>query len=174
MTEATIDKDALTLTVVSTFEEPLSENGPQVFVIGRPEDAALRAAVKIRGRLAGKTVAIRFLGTGRTVANGGAGDSSVLTAYGVFQGMRAAAQHAWGDTSLAGRTVGVAGVDHQRAEVRRVGDGVVRELLGDALVLAQLVIGGGVGVALGRRDAAHGPGARAHRDRSRPRSGDKM
>ena len=28
--------------------------------------------------------------TGRTVANGGAGDSSVLTAYGVFQGMRAA------------------------------------------------------------------------------------
>ena len=29
--------------------------------------------------------------TGRTVAHGGAGDSSVLTAYGVFQGMRAAA-----------------------------------------------------------------------------------
>ena len=28
--------------------------------------------------------------TGRTVANGGAGDSSVLTALGVFQGMRAA------------------------------------------------------------------------------------
>ena len=34
--------------------------------------------------------------TGRTVAHGGAGDSSVLTAYGVFQGMRAAAQHTWG------------------------------------------------------------------------------
>ena len=30
--------------------------------------------------------------TGRTVAHGGAGDSSVLTAYGVFQGMRAAAR----------------------------------------------------------------------------------
>ena len=30
--------------------------------------------------------------TGRTVAHGGAGDSSVLTAYGVFQGMRAAAE----------------------------------------------------------------------------------
>ena len=29
--------------------------------------------------------------TGRTVAHGGAGDSSVLTAYGVFEGMRAAA-----------------------------------------------------------------------------------
>ena len=34
--------------------------------------------------------------TGRTVAHGGAGDSSVLTAYGVFQGMRAAAEVAWG------------------------------------------------------------------------------
>ncbi len=48
--------------------------------------------------------------TGRTVAHGGAGDSSVLTAYGVYQGMRAAAAHAWGGVSLAGRTVGVAGV----------------------------------------------------------------
>jgi len=48
--------------------------------------------------------------TGRTIANGGAGDSSVLTALGVMHGMRAAAQHAWGDTSLRGRTVGVEGV----------------------------------------------------------------
>jgi len=48
--------------------------------------------------------------TGRTVAHGGAGDSSVLTAYGVFQGMRASAEHAWGEPTLAGRTVGVAGV----------------------------------------------------------------
>lgn len=48
--------------------------------------------------------------TGRTVAHGGAGDSSVLTAYGVFQGMRAAAQRLWGEPTLAGRTVGVAGV----------------------------------------------------------------
>ena len=51
----------------------------------------------------------RFV-TGRTVEHGGAGDSSVLTAWGVFQGMRASAQHVWGDTSLAGRRVGVAGV----------------------------------------------------------------
>lgn len=48
--------------------------------------------------------------TGRTVEHGGAGDSSVLTAFGVYQGMRASAQHVWGDTSLAGRRVGVAGV----------------------------------------------------------------
>ncbi len=48
--------------------------------------------------------------TGRTVEHGGAGDSSVLTAYGVFQGMRAAAERSWGSPSLAGRVVGVAGV----------------------------------------------------------------
>lgn len=48
--------------------------------------------------------------TGRTVDHGGAGDSSVLTAFGVYQGMRAAAQFTWGDTSLAGRRVGIAGV----------------------------------------------------------------
>ena len=40
----------------------------------------------------------------------GAGDSSVLTAYGVFQGMRACAAHMWGTPSLAGRTVGISGV----------------------------------------------------------------
>ena len=34
--------------------------------------------------------------TGRSEADGGAGDSSVLTAYGVFQGMRASAEHVWG------------------------------------------------------------------------------
>src|ERR687889_1314534 len=48
--------------------------------------------------------------TGRSPENGGAGDSSVLTAFGVFQGMRAAAQHLWGEPTLAGRTVAVAGV----------------------------------------------------------------
>jgi len=47
---------------------------------------------------------------GRSEAYGGCGDSSVLTAFGVFQGMRAAAQHAWGSPSLEGRTVAVAGV----------------------------------------------------------------
>ena len=51
--------------------------------------------------------------TGRTVAHGGAGDSSVLTAYGVFQGMRAAAEVAWGDP--------VAGRAHRRRRRRRQG-----------------------------------------------------
>jgi valine dehydrogenase (NAD+) len=48
--------------------------------------------------------------TGRSADNGGSGDSSVLTAWGVFQGMRACAEHRWGSPSLRGRRVGVAGV----------------------------------------------------------------
>ena len=68
--------------------------------------------------------------TGRTTAHGGAGDSSVLTAYGVFQGMRAAAHAAWGSDSLADRTVGVAGVG-------KVGRHLVGHLLEEG---AQVVI----------------------------------
>lgn len=48
--------------------------------------------------------------TGRSLDEGGAGDSSILTAWGVFQGMRASAEYRWGSSSLAGRTVGIAGV----------------------------------------------------------------
>ncbi|MEJ7707199.1 MAG: Glu/Leu/Phe/Val dehydrogenase dimerization domain-containing protein [Nocardioidaceae bacterium] len=62
--------------------------------------------------------------TGRTVEHGGAGDSSVLTAYGVFQGMRAAAEVAWGEPTLRGRRVGVAGIG-------KVGRNLVRHLLDD-------------------------------------------
>ena len=62
--------------------------------------------------------------TGRTVEHGGAGDSSVLTAYGVFQGMRAAAEASWGAPTLHGRTVGVSGVG-------KVGRHLVGHLLED-------------------------------------------
>lgn len=62
--------------------------------------------------------------TGRTVAHGGAGDSSVLTAFGTFQGMRAAAEQVWGAPTLEGRTVGVAGVG-------KVGRHLVRHLVED-------------------------------------------
>ncbi|MEV6928192.1 Glu/Leu/Phe/Val dehydrogenase dimerization domain-containing protein [Dactylosporangium sp. NPDC051485] len=65
----------------------------------------------------------RFV-TGRSESHGGAGDSSVLTAYGVFQGMRAAAEHRWGTPSLAGRRVGIAGLG-------KVGKHLTRHLLED-------------------------------------------
>ncbi|MFE9651772.1 Glu/Leu/Phe/Val dehydrogenase [Micromonospora sp. NPDC006431] len=62
--------------------------------------------------------------TGRSVEHGGAGDSSILTAWGVFQGMRAAAEHVWGAPTLAGRRVGVAGLG-------KVGKYLTGHLLGD-------------------------------------------
>jgi valine dehydrogenase (NAD+) len=51
----------------------------------------------------------RFV-TGRSPAYGGAGDSSILTAFGVYQGMRASAEHVWDSPSLAGRRIGIGGV----------------------------------------------------------------
>ena len=77
--------------------------------------------------------------TGRTVEHGGAGDSSVLTAFGVYQGMRASALHVWGDTSLAGKPVGVAGVGkvgkppRQPARSTRTPNVVVTDVYADAV-----------------------------------------
>ena len=88
--------------------------------------------------------------TGRTVAHGGAGDSSVLTAYGVFQGMRAAAESVWGSASLAGRTVGVAGVG-------KVGRHLVGHLVDDG---ADVVVTDVHGPAVDAVLAEH-PGVRA-------------
>ncbi len=65
----------------------------------------------------------RFV-TGRSPENGGAGDSSILTAFGVFQGMRACAKATWGEPTLAGRRVGIAGVG-------KVGRHLIEHLLED-------------------------------------------
>jgi valine dehydrogenase (NAD+) len=91
--------------------------------------------------------------TGRTVAHGGAGDSSVLTAYGVFQGMRAAAERTWGAPTLHGRTVGVAGVG-------KVGRHLVRHLVEDG---ADVVVTDVAEAAVAAVQAEH-PGVRAVAD----------
>lgn len=46
----------------------------------------------------------------RSAARGGSGDPSPMTAFGVFEGMRASADHLWGAPTLRGRRVGVEGV----------------------------------------------------------------
>jgi valine dehydrogenase (NAD+) len=65
----------------------------------------------------------RFV-TGRTEVSGGAGDSAILTAYGVRQGLRAAAERVWGSAELAGRRVGVSGAG-------KVGRRLIGHLLAD-------------------------------------------
>jgi valine dehydrogenase (NAD+) len=88
--------------------------------------------------------------TGRSAERGGAGDSSVLTAFGVFQGMRAAAKAQWGEPSLRGRRVGVAGVG-------KVGNHLVEHLLDDG---AEVVITDVRAEAVERITARH-PGVTA-------------
>jgi len=108
----------------------LDLGGGKAVIIGDPRTDKTEALLRAYGRfvesLGGRYLTACDVGTynadldvvaretsfahGRSESYGGCGDSSVLTAYGVFQGMRAAAEHTWGTPSLAGRTVAVAGV----------------------------------------------------------------
>ena len=108
----------------------LDHGGGKAVIIGDPDrdktEPLLRAYGRFISSLGGRYITACDVGTrsedmdiiarecrwvtGRTTANGGAGDSSVLTALGVMHGLRAAAEHVWGSTSLRGRTVGVEGV----------------------------------------------------------------
>jgi len=83
--------------------------------------------------------------TGRSPQEGGAGDSAVLTAFGVFQAMRAAAEHTWGTPTLSGRRVGVEGVG-------KVGSHLVEHLLEDG---ARVVVSDVSDEAVQRVRAAH-------------------
>ncbi len=125
--------DALNLARAMAYKNAmagLDHGGGKAVIIGDPRrdksEALLRAYGRFVQSLNGRYITACDVGTysedmdivarecehvtGRTVLNGGAGDSSVLTAFGVFQGMRAAAEHAWGTSSLEGRRVGVEGV----------------------------------------------------------------
>ena len=86
----------------------------------------------------------RFV-TGRSPEHGGAGDSAVLTALGVFQAMRAAAEQTWGAPTLHGRRVGVEGVG-------KVGHHLVEHLLEDG---ARVVVSDVRDEALDRVRALH-------------------
>ncbi|MFH1140898.1 MAG: Glu/Leu/Phe/Val dehydrogenase dimerization domain-containing protein, partial [Chloroflexota bacterium] len=50
--------------------------------------------------------------TGLPISMGGSGDTSSMTGFGVYQGMRACAREAWGSDSLAGRVVAIQGFGH--------------------------------------------------------------
>ncbi|HCF19448.1 MAG TPA: valine dehydrogenase [Rhodospirillum rubrum] len=145
--------DVLRLSRAMSYKNALAgldHGGGKAVIIGDPEKIKSEELLLAYGRfvasLGGRYVTACDVGTyvadmdvvarecrwttGRSPENGGAGDSSVLTAYGVFQGMRASAQHLWGDPTLRGRKVGVAGVG-------KVGRHLVEHLLSDG---AEVVI----------------------------------
>jgi valine dehydrogenase (NAD+) len=132
-TEQAALQDVLRLSRAMAYKNALSgldHGGGKAVIIGDPatdkNEALLRAYGRFVESLGGRYVTAADVGTyvadmdviaketrfatGRSEANGGAGDSSVLTAYGVFEGMRASAAHVWGQASLTGKTVGIAGV----------------------------------------------------------------
>lgn len=125
--------DVLKLSRGMSYKNAISgvgHGGGKAVIIGDPATAKTPALLRAYGRfvqtLGGRYVTACDVGTsvqdldivgettayatGRSRERGGCGDSSVLTSFGVFQGMRAAAEHVWGTPSLAGRRVGISGV----------------------------------------------------------------
>ncbi len=142
----------------------LDLGGGKAVIIGDPEQIKTEALLRAYGRFV-ETLGGRYytacdvgtyvqdmdviaketrFATGRSPEQGGAGDSAVLTAYGVFQAMRAAAEHTWGAPTLAGRRVAVEGVG-------KVGHHLVDHLLEDG---ASVVVSDVSQVALDRVRAA--------------------
>jgi valine dehydrogenase (NAD+) len=151
----------------------LDLGGGKAVIIGDPATAKTEALLRAYGRfvqsLGGRYITACDVGTyvadmdmvaretrfatGRSPDEGGAGDSSVLTAFGVFEGLRACAEYRWGSTDLAGRRVGVSGVG-------KVGHILVGHLVEAG---AQVVISDVSAAAIERVTAAH-PGVEVAAD----------
>ncbi len=145
--EADAVADALRLARAMSYKNALAglpHGGGKAVIIGDPATGKSADLLRAYGRflesLGGRYVTACDAGTyvadmdvvdetcrwvtGRSPGRGGCGDSSVLTAYGLFEGMRAAARFRWGTATLAGRRVGIRGVG-------KVGAQLVEHLLED-------------------------------------------
>jgi len=170
-------EDVLALSKAMAYKNALAGldlGGGKAVIIGDPAVVKTEALLRAYGRfvqsLGGRYVTACDVGTyvedmdvvarecsfvtGRSPEHGGAGDSSVLTAYGVYQGMRASAERVWGSPSLRGRRVGVAGVG-------KVGHLLVNHLVDEEG--AHVVVADVSGAALERVRLAH-PGVEVAAD----------
>ncbi|KJS60876.1 Glu/Leu/Phe/Val dehydrogenase dimerization domain-containing protein [Streptomyces rubellomurinus] len=161
-------EDALNLSRGMSYKNALAGldlGGGKAVIIGDPNKVKNEAMLRAYGRfvesLRGRYITACDVGTyvqdmdviaretsfvtGRSPEHGGAGDSSILTAFGVFQGMRASAQARWGQPTLRGKRVGVAGVG-------KVGHYLVGHLVADG---ATVVVTDPFEAAVNRVRAAH-------------------
>lgn len=132
-TEDAALSDVLNLSKAMAYKNAmagLDHGGGKAVIIGDPitdkSPALLRAYGRVVQSLSGRYITAADVGTyvadmdivaetcqyvtGRSETAGGAGDSSVLTAFGVYRGMLAAAKDRWSADGLGGRRVGVIGV----------------------------------------------------------------
>lgn len=156
-TEAAL-ADALRLSKGMTYKCGLADvdfGGGKMVIIGDPKEDKSPEMFRVIGRFVGGLHGRFFTGTdmgtepqdfihaarespyfvGLPRSHGGGGDTSIPTAMGVLEGMRAAAQHLWGKAELADRTIAVQGVG-------KVGGKLVEMLLeeGARVVIADLSV----------------------------------
>ncbi len=125
-------EDALRLARGMTYKSALAGlnlGGGKSVIIGDPNTRDREMIFRAHGRavesLAGRYITAEDVGTSPADMDfvhmetdhvvglmGKSGDPSPVTAYGVYQGMKAAALHKYGDDSLAGKHVTVQGVGH--------------------------------------------------------------
>lgn len=125
-------EDALRLARGMTYKSALAGlnlGGGKSVIIGDPNTRDREMIFRAHGRavesLAGRYITAEDVGTSPADMDfvhmetdhvvglmGKSGDPSPVTAYGVYQGMKAAALHKYGDDSLAGRHVTVQGCGH--------------------------------------------------------------
>ncbi len=131
-TDAEAVEDALRLARGMTYKSALAGlnlGGGKSVIIGdsstRDREMIFRAHGRAVESLAGRYITAEDVGTSPADMDfvnmetdhvvgllGKSGDPSPVTAYGVYQGMKAAALHKYGDDSLAGKHVTVQGVGH--------------------------------------------------------------
>ncbi|MFC7443005.1 Leu/Phe/Val dehydrogenase [Laceyella putida] len=149
-------EDVLRLSKGMTYKCGLADvdfGGGKMVIIGDPAEDKSPEMFRAIGRFVGGLNGRFFTGTdmgtepkdfihaaresssfvGLPRSHGGSGDTSIPTAMGVLQGMRATAQHLWGTTELEGKKVAVQGVG-------KVGGKLVELLIekGASVVIADL------------------------------------
>ena len=135
--------------------------GAKAVIIGDPRttrtDALIVAYAKLVDRLGGRYLTAEDVGTtqadmdlirtvtpyvtGVSESLGGSGDPSPATAWGVFHAMKAVAGQLWGDSSLEGRHVAIAGIG-------KVGGALARHLAEAGCQLTLADVRGDVAAAL--------------------------